>query len=107
MRARAFSSESRFISTCVEQTIVPCGWMTMSPVHLHVRGADKIASGAVTLGKRFISTCVEQTCATSAPPTWTSVHLHVRGADSKRSTAFVRLRGSSPRAWSRQVPSDF
>ncbi len=72
----------RFISTCVEQTLLAGLGVIEHAVHLHVRGADRTtyAASAIHVGSsprawsrrlallpakvrgRFISTCVEQTC---------------------------------------------
>ncbi len=112
----------RFISTCVEQTRPLRYPLFITPVHLHVRGADwttyawnaghggssprawsRLDSFAKGMAEtRFISTCVEQTRRRPAHPTARPVHLHVRGADTFSATGAKSNAGSSPRAWSRR-----
>ncbi len=103
---------TRFISTCVEQTYASLSVTSVSPVHLHVRGADLLPAvergddlGSsprawsrqpfdkfVERSVRFISTCVEQTVPGLLGLPGITVHLHVRGADLSSRSILALLR---------------
>ena len=115
-----YSSNNRFIPTCVGQ-IIEGGTRTMClPVHPHVRGANCVPDFMGANEIRFIPTCVGQIKHVTQGKHYTSVHPHVRGANGKdndlfrRGERFIptcvgqilirrdvphRLLGSSPRAW--------
>ncbi len=92
---------TRFISTCVEQTVSALWRPRLITVHLHVRGAD-IEGDALSPNVRGSSPRAWSRRARSfVLPCVHTVHLHVRGADAADGDRADRVAGSSPRAWSR------
>ena len=110
---------SRFIPTCVGNTVAGGRTLSCISVHPHVRGEYMmrlhsmhrwagssprawgilVVKGSHSSGPRFIPTCVGNTasgCGTGPKP---AVHPHVRGEYTQICAILRFTAGSSPRAW--------
>ncbi len=114
---------SRFIPTCVGNTVSPAPGVPPAPVHPHMRGEHALSTVKVSqpfgssphawgtlrrhrgpyAGGRFIPTCVGNTIPTGRKSPTTPVHPHMRGEHIMRKKTPGTGTGSSPHAWGTQT----
>ncbi len=112
-------AQSRFIPTCVGNTVGQHVGGRVDAVHPHVRGehvpeyqkrgavhgssprawGTQLIRGAGFDDHRFIPTCVGNTPGAQRQHRGDSVHPHVRGEHASRMLGPSSFTGSSPRAW--------
>ena len=112
------------ISTCVEQTTTRNLESLRLKKHLHMRGAnlDRIdryvvdqetsphawsKHGDDPISCEFsgnISTCVEQTMVRTSVFLSERKHLHMRGANTFGNPIIIKVKETSPHAWSKPIP---
>ncbi len=118
-RGNGPSSATRFIPTCVGNSLLVCKFVVLSTVHPHVRGEQitsprllELSCGSSPrawgtasskslrcLKARFIPTCVGNRLVPMLAKASSAVHPHVRGEQVEGVHRARRDGGSSPRAW--------
>ena len=99
IRPCSFQAGDRFIPTGVGNTLLIAIRRAIRAVHPHGRGEHDFVRDLFHVDFRFIPTGVGNTQVVKGYMRLSSVHPHGRGEHVLFRAVFLRLAGSSPRAW--------